>query len=202
MDEGGDASRIYGDIPMSEDDETSRRTFLTALGLTGAYLETINPPTTWPRRQEVLSRVDPVARYFGGYTAYQLNRAEYVGTIASKFDSFDLDHYGYDHNLLSAAKYHPVTAELDDGTWRRIDEENTRWQWHIHIWDRDEGTELFSHYEYRPDPWILDDESASDMRQRLWDHYNPRWDIIHGADEANYFLGAACPKVRALIQDQ
>ena len=187
---------------MREQSEPSRREFVAAFGLAGAYAAAIHVPQLWPRRQEILARIDPIARYFGGYSAYQLNEAEYIGTATRGLDSIDLDQYGYDRNPLAAAKYHPESAELDDGTWRRIDKKDHRWQWHVHVWENDEQTEIFSHYEYRPDPWLLGNESASDMQQRLRDHYNPRWDIIHGVDDANYFLGAACQGIRNLVNDR
>ncbi len=186
---------------MSSDREVSRRGLLAALGLTGASVVVVDPNRVPGLRQRLLSGLDPVARRLGTYTAYRLDDAEFVGTVRHEEESFDLRDLGYSHNPLSAAKYHPETNELDDSSWRRVDPDNPRWQWHVHTWEDDTEVEAFSHYEYRPDPRLLSDESPSDMTQRLRDHYDPKWDIYYGPDEANYFLGDACPELRTAVDD-
>lgn len=148
-------------------------------------------------RQSVLMRLDPIARRYGSYASYRLSTREFIGEIHE--DDLDVGDLGYEHNPLAAVKYHPETERTDDDSWRRIDDEHPRWQWHVHLWVEDEIVEVFSHYEYRPDPWPLDGESTSDMRQRLRDHYNPRWDTSFDEDEANYFLGEASDELLAVL---
>lgn len=186
---------------MSPDREISRRDLLAALGLAGASAVVVDPNRFSGLRQRLLSTSDPVARRLGTYTAYRLDRAEFVGTLQRDRGTFDLRDLGYEHNPLSAAKYHPETDELDDSSWRRVDPDDPRWQWHVHLWENDVEVEAFSHYEYRPDPRLLSGESPSDMTQRLRDHYNPKWDTDYDADEANYFLGDACGELRAVVED-
>jgi len=35
--------------------------------------------------------------------------------------------------------------------------------------------EVFSHYEFRPDPTTVGDEDVVEMKQRLKTHYRPEW---------------------------
>lgn len=174
-------------------------TWLTIAG-TGAALGASNRIRAV--RRSLLASLDPIASRYGTYTAYQLEREEFVGTVTLDRWEAALRDAGYGVNPLAAAKYHPDTSDPDDGSWRRVDEDNPRWQWHIHAWIGDAGrVELFSHYEYRPDPWLLSGESPTDMSQRLRDHYHPKWDTEYDADDANYFLGDACPRLRDLVGD-
>lgn len=152
-------------------------------------------------RHRLLLKSDPIARRYGKYTAYQLHIDEFIGKVEHDSSALDLRPFDYEYNPMSAAKYHPDTEELDDHSWRRIDPDNPRWQWHVHTWEDASQAEIFSHYEYRPDLVLIGDESISDMNQRLRDHYRPKWDTSHDADEANYFLGVACPRLRAFVGD-
>lgn len=201
MASGTEQGAAAGDesAPPDRDLGVSRREFLSVLGATafsGVSLWSSDGPGI---RQYLLSKTDPLARRFGAYTAYQLHPEEFVGRMPHDRPSFELWEQGYEPNPLSAAKYHPATRAIDDSSWRRVDEENHRWQWHVHVWAADDEVELFSHYEYRPDPRLLDGESRGDMHQRLRDHLYPNWDINHDSDEANYFLGKACPRIEELL---
>ena len=142
-----------------------------------------NPQRRW---NHLLAFADGPARALGGYTAYQLRTAEYVGkrpderltdTVAY------LKSQGYRPNPLAAAKYHPAPHQaVDHGSYRRvpdahpegIDAELTRdWaprqtQFHVHLFPVVGGTEIYSHYELRPD--IL----RGDFNPRRWlAHYRP-----------------------------
>lgn len=151
-------------------------------------------------RQRVLTSLDDATGSTGLYTAYELDWKEYIGRRSNGNADGELAGAGYERNPLSATKYHPGTGETHDGSWRRVDPENPRWQWHVHVWDRDRGVQdIFSHYEYRPDPVPLEDESLGEVRTRLRHHYDPKWDLNHPPHEANYFLGDACERVRALV---
>lgn len=186
---------------MGQKGPISRRGYLSvfsAIGV-GAILGKLDLSD---HRSVLLPRLDGLANDHGKYTAYQLRDEEFVGRVTPHDGEFDLKARSYVPNPLAAAKYHPETEAVDDGSWRRIDEDHPRWQWHVHIWERETGDiELFSHYEYRPDPRLIGDESVSDMTQRLRDHYNPNWDIHHDDEDANYFLGVACPRIRQLVDN-
>lgn len=148
------------------------------------------------RRQSVLARIDPIARQFGKYTAYRLSSEEFVGYHPRDGVLDSLRSLGYEMNLLSAAKYHPETGDLDEWSIRRVDPDHPRWQWHVHVWERsNDRAEVFSHYEYRPDPIPIDGEGMADMQDRLREHYNPTWDRNASDEEATYFLGEACNRV-------
>ena len=170
----------------------TRRGALLVVGLAGVAALTQSDRS----RQRLLAELNPVANRYGKYTAYQLWEEEFVGTVEHGEDAVDLGDAGYQVNHLSAVKFHPSTGEVDDSSWRRVDPDNRRWQWHVHAWEHASGTaELFSHYEYRPDPFPLPGEDISAMRQRLHDHYYPKWSTHYSDDEANYFLGRACARV-------
>ena len=184
---------------MGKDRPMSRRDVLCVSGIAGLALLARARPTGGPYRQRLLAALDPFARRHGKYTAYELPTDEFIGDLPRTEESVDLSEHGYESHALSAAKFHPVTGALDDSSWRRVDPDNPRWQWHVHVWHRDDRAELFSHYEYRPDLRVLWGESWSDFTQRLHDHYYPKWDTNHGAEEATYFLGKSCPRIRSLL---
>lgn len=181
------------------DRDVSRRDVLAGAGLLGYGVLARHVQMPLHSRQQFLAEIDPAARMVGAYTAYALEWEEYVGTVARADPVPRLEDQGYQVNPLSAAKYHPETGELDDRSLRRVDPDAPRWQWHIHLWEREARTQLFSHYEYRPDPRRIGGESITDMNQRIWAHYDAKWDTRYPADEANYFLGATCERVRALL---
>lgn len=182
-----------------DDGRISRRRVLAAVGVIGAgsFVQQVRPERR--SRQEILAVVDPIARIFGKYTAYRLASEEFVGTASAENGEAELVESGYEANPLSAAKYHPETGAVDDRSLRRVDPDNPRWQWHVHLWTEDDATEVFSHYEYRPDFSPIGDESFAEMAQRVRVHYNPKWDMYHDDDEATYFLGRACHRVEETV---
>jgi len=160
---------------------------------------------TQRQRVEYLPTVDWVLdRTLGKYAAYQLHEREYVGTI----DHVDLledvvdllEERGYERNGLSALKYHPETGEPDDGSFRKVDPDAPRWQWHVHLFETEHGVEIYSHNEYRPDLRPIAGESIPEAIARCREHYHPTWDIrVDDPEEATYFLGAACEDVSDLV---
>lgn len=172
-----------------------------ALGAVGGAWALGPEPAVRVLRQSVLPRLDPFLRQVGGYTAYQLHEDEFIGVTVDIDDRASLDELGYEPSYLAAAKYHPRTRRTDDGSWRRVDPENVRWQWHVHRWRRPDGsTELFSHYEYRPDLRPIAGETTDELLQRIRDHYYPRWNNQFRDEDANYFLGEASPGVEDLVR--
>lgn len=178
----------------------SRRKLLAGAGLLGYGVLTSYADVPIRSRQRLLAMIDPAARVVGGYTAYTLDWKEYVGTVGLVDPVAGLESRGYESNPLSAAKYHPKTGDLDDESLRRVDPEAPRWQWHVHLWDGDERAQLFSHYEYRPDLRRIGDEGITDVRQRIREHYDAKWDSRYPPGEANYFLGTACERVQAFVE--
>jgi len=157
--------------------------------------------------KQLKKRLNPVAKRFGYYTAYEISLKEYVGTISDPWQAkAELEQRGYESPPtvmgieLTAAKIHPQTGNPHDVTLRRIDPDNRRWQWHIHMWLRDGGTVsvdhviVFSHYEMRPDFKRIDGEDTAEMLGRLQIHYRPEY----GTD---YYQGKADPVVTDLVND-
>lgn len=185
---------------MSRDGGITRRDCLVVLGIAGPGVLLTDTDWVPNYRQRLLALADPIARRFGKYTAYRLSAAEYVGTIEYSGPTVDLGAVDYQPNPIAAAKFHPETGDIDDSSWRRVDEANPRWQWHVHAWEDGERAELFSHYEYRPDPWPIADETREDMTQRLEDHYRPNKTDSYPDDEAVYFRGKACDRIEERVQ--
>lgn len=123
------------------------------------------------------------------YGAYQVDMAEYIGTLDSDLSTaIDyLKQHGYTYQVLSAEKYHPDTGAADDGSYRLLDPDDTDKQWHVHLWETDDGVQLFSHYEYKPEFWAPIDES------RVAEHYRP--------DSDAYIQGQHSPEVKELLEE-
>lgn len=127
--------------------------------------------------QRLLARLDPYARKLGLYTAYSLASTEYVGRspwpVWAQYSHLRAN--GYETIVLEAAKRHPETDEIHDASFRRVHPHLPQWQWHVHGWHTDDGTEWYSHLEYRPDPWpiLSAGEGLRDMLKRLKTHYRP-----------------------------
>ena len=140
--------------------------------------------------------LNPVANRFGFYTAYTLDRRERVGTLP--LSPLEWSAYGYTTNPsllgvpLSAAKIHPETDRTHDISLRKVDPENKRKQWHIHVFRQGTKMEVFSHYEFRPDLNPVGDEDIVEMKQRLKTHYRPEW-----GDE--YRLGVVDDELKQLL---
>ena len=142
-----------------------------------------------------IGRLDPLARRLGHYTAYQLDEREYVGTYEGDIRSV-LREIGYVRYNLAALKYHWNESDnADDGSFRKVDPENPRWQWHVHIWRVDgHSWAVASHYEYRSDIIPVSDETPSEAIERVRLHYRPTWG-------ENYLLGETCDELPGLLQD-
>ena len=158
--------------------------------------------------KQLKKRLNPVAQKVGLYTAYRLDESEYVGAAHSAWSAkaqIEDSDYESPPNVagiqLSAAKEHPHWDELYDLTYRKVDPDNPRWQWHIHLWlcgseykDVNVYYEIFSHYEMRPDFKKIDGEDTAEMLGRLQIHYRPEY----GTD---YYQGKADPVVQDLVND-
>ena len=177
-----------------------RRGYLSVLSVAGfgSLFPHITSDSTI--RQHIMSVLDPYVEEVDLYTAYELHPDEFIGEVAIPHEEITLRPFGYSPHHLAAAKYHPYSGQLDGSSWRKIDTENPRWQWHIHLWDTSsEGTEISSHYEYRPDVRLLADESVHDMANRLEEHYSPKWDTNYPPEEATYFVGKTCDAIEKAI---
>lgn len=163
------------------------------------------------QRERWLPSVDRLARRFDQYAAYQLSPAEYVGEVWMPNGTADvaglLASSGYEHNGLSALKYHPENGEAHDrGSFRKVPAEHPEldlasegepeilgWdprecQYHVHLFPgSDPGTvELYSHYEVRPDLF-----SPSFSIQRKREHYRPTYG-------ETYLQGVACEEISSI----
>jgi len=161
-------------------------------------------------------RIDgPLRRLSGGrlYYAYELEKAERVGAVDSAYWGSDysrrvfIDHLksgGYERPPtfggipLEAAKTHPDTRQVHDLSLRRVDPDNPRRQWHIHLFEVDGVVMVFSHYELRPDFGRVGKESWREAYERLKEHKRPSWGSEWG-DGTTYVLGAYCDVVADLV---
>jgi hypothetical protein len=86
---------------------------------------------------------------------------------------------------------------VHDVSLRKVDPDNSRKQYHVHLWhiENNKYWKIASHYEYRPDFTRVGDESTSDMIARLRTHYRPEW------DSDDYIRGKASPVVEELVGD-
>jgi len=148
-------------------------------------------------KPELLKAIDPYVRKIGLYTSYELSEKEFVGLV----DLTDIDslyEHGYEEAPtfagigLEAAKIHPISETVHDLSLRKIDPENNRKQYHIHIWMYDPA-EIWAHHELRPDIRPVGGESLREMYQRLRTHYRPTYG-------ENYIKGKADESVRELVE--
>lgn len=177
---------------------------------------TINPLT--PRQRERFApRLDRALRTISRpllrvgvldspwYASYELHEAEHIATIAQPVERVvdELESMGYEASTLAALKLHPEYGVADAGSYRRVSTHNPHWQWHVHVFDvaRD-ATDVFSHYEYRPDVRPLGDETLCEAAYRLREHYRPTWNTSAPDDEATYYLGEACERLYDYIRDE
>lgn len=124
------------------------------------------------------------------YAVYQLDEEEYIGTVdADLRETIDyLKQCGYEYQTLAAKKLHPETERSDDGSYRRLDPDDSDKQWHVHLWETDDGVEVYSHYEYKPELWGPVDE------HRVAEHYRP--------DDNTYIEGQHAEDVKQLLEEQ
>lgn len=135
----------------------------------GALLRAWCPQQT---REAVLPHADRVTH--GDRVMSTLYGEERVGTATDVDDlQKQLAEIGYSVNTLAALKRNPETGETDDASLRLVDDENPRWQWHVHLFKTGEKTDIYIHYEVRPDPVPIAGESWEDVTDRLDVHYAP-----------------------------
>jgi len=150
---------------------------------------------------ELLKAIDPLARKVGLYTSYELSEMEFVGHADGWNIKEILKQNGYEKPptflsvQLQAAKLHPKHNVVHDWSFRKVDPENERKQYHIHAWDVPsvQKAELASHYEFRPDLKVLEGETLADAIERLRTHYRPSWG-------ESYIRGKADQTVRGLVE--
>jgi len=167
------------------------------------------PPSFQTRLKGLVDRYTPDSLY----TAYGLNIEEHIGTFDVPVDRAAVKLYKAEYGslptvfgiLLSAAKRHPETGKLHDVTRRKVpqsqaekartaeltcdtelaDYDHERLQYHAHLFDTPEGTDVFSHLELRSDPYPVAGETWSEAIGRLMIHYSPTYDqtLLEGASE-------------------
>lgn len=150
------------------------------------------------------ARLDPHARRLSGgrlYLAYQL-RGEHVATVDSDLKGVEifLRGNGYERSPsvgpvpLEAAKRRHDGDRTHDLSLRRVDPQNERRQFHVHLWADGDGVDVHSHLEYRPDLKRVAGESWREAYDRLREHYRPSWGVPWG-DGVTYVPGAYCDVV-------
>lgn len=102
-----------------------------------------------------------------------LQPAEYVATVPASVGEVEesLEAIEYVPNGLAATKHHPETGATDDASLRRVDAEHPLYQYHVHLFERPKGVDIYLHYEPRPDPVPLGAESWGDVPDRLVGHF-------------------------------
>ena len=141
------------------------------------------------------------------YYAYSLRDAERIGTAPHPTDVFaTLRNAGYETPptlgpipLEAAKTRRGVDERVHDYSLRRVDPDHPTRQFHVHGWRVDDGVELFSHYEYRPEIYPVADESWPEAYDRAREHLSPSWGAEWG-DGTTYVLGRADDVVRDLVK--
>jgi hypothetical protein len=128
------------------------------------------------------------------YTAYEIDQLEYIGHFDGTLDECEtqLKERGYHYQLFAAEKQ--LGTVTDDGSWARIptrhpeavtgtaldgrDPRNC--QYHVHLFEMEDGIDLYGHYEIHPYPWI----PTFDIDRSL-NHYRPTWDSASSPDDAS-----------------
>ncbi|WP_248515799.1 hypothetical protein [Salinarchaeum laminariae] len=123
------------------------------------------------------------------YGVFTLKPSEFVGSLDVSLAEVRsiLEARSYSYNPISAKKLHPELRIPDDGSYRRLDPQDRSKQWHVHLWERPDCIEVYSHYEYRPEPW-----GPIDVRRPV-DHYWPEWG-------ESCLLGQHCPALKSLLE--
>lgn len=123
------------------------------------------------------------------YGVFTLKPREFVGYLDVSLSEVTslLEARSYSYSPISAKKLHPEHRLPDDGSYRRLDPADRSKQWHVHLWDRPDGIEVYSHYELRPEPW-----NPLDLRRPI-DHYWPEWG-------ETCLLGQHCPGMKSLLE--
>jgi len=151
--------------------------------------------------KQLIRSLNPLAQRFGFYTSYRLDSRELVGTT-SDHTLFSaearLRSCGYESPPtvagvpLSAVKTHPEDDTSHELTLRKVDPDNPRKQWHVHLWERDGVVELYSHWEFIPDLNRVAGETHAERVDRLREHYRPDYGTT-------YRMGVADPDAKGLL---
>jgi len=147
----------------------------------------------------LLRRLHPLASKLGFYTSYELQEAEYIGLSDKRNIVHWLRNRGYERVPrllgipLQATKTHPETGKDHRWALRKVDDSDPQMQYHVHAWQMPLGTEIYSHWELRPDLQRLDCETHSMRKERLQTHYRP----IYGRD---YVQGKSDEAVNELVK--
>jgi len=143
-------------------------------------------------------QLDPLARRLGGYLAYTLDESEFIGQ-ASKQAVRELEFFKWEEPpttvgiSLEAAKKHPETGRVHSHSLRKVNQNDPRWQYHLHTWPvNGEMYSLACHEELRPDFTLIEGETLVDAKTRLERHFRP----VYGTD---YFRGKAPNEVIKII---
>ena len=158
---------------------------------------------TQTQREKWLPTIDKYAQKIGQYAAYRLSQDEYIGTMEHSDQAEEtIKAQGYEYSGLAALKYHPVTGKADNGSYRKVLTDYPVWlskssplrdfdpnelQYHVHLWEREYGVEVFSHFEVVPD---LSTPKPSLKRNKT--HYRP----THGE---TYLRGKSCKEIEELF---
>ena len=132
--------------------------------------------------------VDPYARKVGLYTAYPIKESEYVGSV----DPYELDVEAYlrDNGYEDDPTFLGIRLSADKTRRemvqclfiRKVNPHNPKRQWHVHAWVVSSSElRIYSHEEYRADFERIEDESLSDVYDRLRTHFRPGETYIQGA---------------------
>jgi len=151
--------------------------------------------------KQLIRSLNPLAQRFGFYTSYELDSRELVGTT-SDHTLFSIEarlrSRGYESPPtvagipLSAVKTHPEDGTSHELTLRKVDPDNPRKQWHVHLWERDGVVELYSHYEFMPDLNRVAGETHAERMDRLQEHYRPDYG-------STYRMGVADSSAKCLL---
>ena len=139
--------------------------------------------------QRLKARLDGPIRWLSRsrlYLAYHINAVEWVGNDPHARTWFE--QAGNWHPVptlasisLEAAKYHWETGRVHAWSFKRIDPDNPRKQWHAHGWD---NGDVACHHEFRPRFERIGDETYRAVVARLRKHYRGE-EYVHGAAPAD-----------------
>ena len=122
------------------------------------------------------ARLDaPLRRLTGGrvYLAYTIRAEEHIGSDSDARGYLEAsDNWQTVPTILGisleAAKYHWDTGEVHTWSYKRVDPDNPRKQWHVHAW---RNGDIACHHEYRARMQRVGGESPRGMIDRLRMHY-------------------------------
>lgn len=119
--------------------------------------------TLYPAVDALLGQVDQ-------YASYDLapgERAALVDCDTTEAYAILEDIGMEESGLLASLKYRKDTGHTSVGNFRMIDPENTHLQYHVHLFELEDGVEFNAHHEYRYEPdWSIVDRDE-------YAHYDP-----------------------------